>query len=37
MALKVVGLAGSYNRPSKTFVLVEHIARSPLTAMASSR
>ncbi len=27
MALKVVGLAGSYNRPSKTFVLVEHIAR----------
>jgi FMN reductase len=26
MALKLVGLAGSYNRPSKTFALVEHIA-----------
>ena len=26
MALKLVGLAGSYNRPSKTFSLVQHIA-----------
>jgi len=26
MALKLVGLAGSYNRPSKTFALVNHIA-----------
>lgn len=26
MALKLVGLAGSYNRPSKTFALVQHVA-----------
>jgi len=26
MARKLVGLAGSYNRPSKTFALVQHIA-----------
>ncbi|RWX78395.1 FMN reductase [Neorhizobium lilium] len=30
--LKLVGLAGSYNRPSKTFALVDHIA-----ALASAR
>ncbi|WP_117192765.1 FMN reductase [Rhizobium terrae] len=26
MALKLIGLAGSYNRPSKTFALVNHVA-----------
>lgn len=27
MTFKLVGLAGSYNRPSKTFALVDHVAR----------
>jgi len=26
MSLRLVGIAGSFNRPSKTYALVEHIA-----------